>query len=132
MPRPEGKSLVTSKWVYKIKNEVDGSIVARRFSQQEGEDYEEIFSQVSIYTSIRAIIPLATSMGWILHQIDVKTASLNELIEEEVYIEKPERFEVHQRKTHVCRLKKALYGLKEAPRAWYRASHYPILEGVIL
>jgi hypothetical protein len=126
VPRPEGKSVVTSKWVYKIKHAVDGSIdkykarfVARGFSQQEGEDYDETFAPVARYTSIRAIISLATSMGWSLHQMDVKTTFLNGVIEEEVYIEQPQGFEVHPRETHVCRLKKALYGLKQAPRAWY-------------
>jgi hypothetical protein len=126
VPRPEGKSVVTSKWVSKIKHAVDGSIdkykarfVARGFSQQEGEDYDETFAPVARYTSIGAIISLATSMGWSLHQMDVKTAFLNGVIEEEVYIEKPQGFEVHPRETHVCRLKKALYGLKQAPRAWY-------------
>jgi hypothetical protein len=126
MPRPEGKSVVTSKWVYKIKDVVNGSIdkynaifVARGFSQHEGEDYDETFSPISRYTSIRAIIYLATSMGWSLHQMDVKTIFLNGLMEEEVYIEQPQGFEVHLRETHVCILKKALYGLKQAPRAWY-------------
>jgi hypothetical protein len=93
--------------------------VARGFSQQEGENYDETFAPVAKYTSIRAIISLAASMGWSLHQMDVKTAFLNGLIEEEVYIEKPQGFEVHPRETHACRLKKALYGFKQAPRAWY-------------
>jgi hypothetical protein len=72
--RPKEKSVVTSKWVYKIKHVVDGSIdkykaifVARGFSQQEGGDYDETFASVARYTSIRAIISLATSMGWSLH-----------------------------------------------------------------
>jgi hypothetical protein len=55
---------------------------------------------------------LATSMGWSLHQMDVKISFLIGAIEEEVYIEQPQDFEVHSRDTHVCRLKKALYGLK--------------------
>jgi hypothetical protein len=55
---------------------------------------------------------------------DVKTAFRNGVIDEEVYIEKPQGFEVHPRETHVCILKKALYGLKKSPRAWCRASHY--------
>ena len=71
------------------------------------------------YTSIRTIIALAAKMKWKLHQMDVKTTFLNGVIEEEVYIEKPQGFEVEDRKSHVCRLKKALYGLKQAPRAWY-------------
>ena len=108
MRRPEGKSVVTSKWVYKIKHAVDGSIdkykerfVARGFSQQEGEDYDEMFAPVARYTSIIAIRYLATSMGWILHWMDVKTAFLNGVIEKEVYIEKPQGFEVHLKETHV-------------------------------
>jgi hypothetical protein len=126
VPRPKDKFVVTSKWVYKIKHVVDGSIdkykvrfVAREFSQQEGENYDEAFALVARYTSIRAIISLAASMGWSLHQMDVKITFLNGVIEEEVYIEKPQGFEVHPKETHVCRLKKALYGLKQAPRAWY-------------
>jgi hypothetical protein len=58
-------------------------------------------------------------MKWKLHQMDVKTALLNGVIEEEVYIEQPQGFEFEDRKTYVCKLKKALYGLKQAPRAWY-------------
>jgi hypothetical protein len=127
VPRPkEKKSVVTSKWVYKIKHAADGSVdkykerfMARGFSQKEGEDYDETFALMARYTSIRAIISLAASMGWNLHQMDVKTAFLNGAIEEEVYIEQPQGFEVHSRDTHVCRLKKSLYGLKQAPRAWY-------------
>jgi hypothetical protein len=93
VPRPEGKFTVTSKWIYKIKHTVDGSIerhktrfVARGFSQVEGIDYEETFSPVARYTYIWMIISPATSMGWRLHQMDVKTTFLNGEIEEEVYI----------------------------------------------
>ena len=93
--------------------------MARGFSQKEGIDYEETFAPVARYTSIRAIMALASMMKWNLHQMDVKTAFLNGVIEEEVYIEQPQGFEVEDRRTHVCKLKKALYGLKQAPRAWY-------------
>jgi hypothetical protein len=126
VPRPEGKYVMTSKWTYKIKHAADGSIekhkvrfVARGFSQVEGIDYEETFSLVSRYTSIQTIISLASTMGWRLHQMDVKTSFLNGEIEEEVYIEKPYGFVIHGKESHVCRLKKALYGLKQAPRASY-------------
>jgi len=78
--RPKEKYVVTSKWVYKINYVVYRSIekyktrfVARGFSQQEGEYYDRTFSLVSRYTSIRAIISLAASMGWSLHNMEVKT-----------------------------------------------------------
>ena len=58
-------------------------------------------------------------MGWKLHQMDVKTAFLNVVIEEEVYVEQPKGFVILGKESHVCRMKKALYGLKQAPRAWY-------------
>jgi hypothetical protein len=126
VPRPKNKDVVSSKWLFKIKHAADRSIekykarfVARGFYQKEGIDYEETFAPIARYTSIRTIIALAAKMKRKLHQMDVKTAFLNGVIEEEVYIEQPQGFEVEDRKSHVCRLKKALYGLKQAPRAWY-------------
>jgi hypothetical protein len=93
VPRPKNKHVVSSKWIYKIKHVVDKSIekhkeifVAHGFSQKEGIDYEETFSLVAVYTSIRIIIALATKMKWNLHQRDVKTTFLNGVIEEEVDI----------------------------------------------
>eukprot|EP00253_Pinus_taeda_P018017 PITA_18017 len=68
--------------------------------------------------SIKSVISLASQMGWEIHQMDVKTTFLNGVIEEEVYIEQLEGLETHGKKTHVSRLKKALYRLKQAPRAW--------------
>ena len=119
VPRLEGKSVVTSKWIYKIKHVADGSIekyksrfVARGFSQKEGIDYEETFSPVAKYTSIRSVLSLAAIMKWKVHYMDVKTAFLNGVVEEEVYVEQPLGFETHDRETHVCKLKKSLYGLK--------------------
>jgi hypothetical protein len=128
--RPKGKFVVTSKWIYKIKHAPDGSVekykarfVARGFSQVEGIDYEETFSLVARYTSICTIISLSTSMGWRLHHMDEKTTFLNGEIEEEVYIEQPDGFVIHEKESHVCRLKKDMYGLKHAPHAWYEKIH---------
>jgi hypothetical protein len=126
VPQPEGKSVLTSRWLYKLKHVADGIIekykalfVAQGFSQVEGVDYDETFALVSRYTSIKAVISIATEMGWKIHQMDVKTTFMNGLIEEEVYIENPLGFEVHGRESHVCRLKKALYGMKQSPITWY-------------
>ena len=84
VPRPEGKSVVTSRWLYKLKHAADGNIekykarfVARGFSQV---DYDETFELVARYTSIRVVISIAAEMGWKIHQMDVKTTFLNGLI----------------------------------------------------
>jgi hypothetical protein len=86
MLRPKDKSVISSKWIYKIKHAADGSVenfkaifVARGFTQKEGIDYEETFSPVAKYTSIRTIIALASVLGWKLHQMDVN--SKNNILE---------------------------------------------------
>ena len=86
--------------------------VSRGFSQIEGIDYEETFAPVIWYSSIRTILALSAQMGWPIHQMDVNIAFLNGIIEEEVYIDKPEGFEIFNSESHVCSLKRALYGLK--------------------
>ena len=94
VPRPKGKSVVTSKWLYKIKHVADGSIkkykarfVACGFSQIEGVDYDETFAPEARFSSISAVISVVAEMGWKIHQMDVKTAFLNGLLQEEVYLE---------------------------------------------
>ena len=85
--RPEGKSVVISRWLYKIKYVADGNIekykawfVVRGFSQIEGVDYDETFAPIARYTSIHLIISIVAEMGWKIHQMDVKTAFLNGII----------------------------------------------------
>jgi hypothetical protein len=126
VPRLKSKDVVSSKWLFKIKHAANGSIEKYKarfftcgFSQKEGIDYEETFAPVARYTSIITIIALAAKMKWKLHQMDVKTTFLNGVIEEEVYIEQPQGFEFENKKFHVFKLKKSLYELKQAPRAWY-------------
>ena len=123
VPKYERKSVVSSKWIYKIKHATDGSIekyngifVTRGFSQKEGIDYEEMFNLVARYTSIKNVMALSAKKKWKLHQMDVKKTFLNGVIEEEVYIEQPHGFEVEKKRTHVCRLKKAMYRLKCSKR----------------
>jgi hypothetical protein len=93
--------------------------VSRRFFQVEGIDYEDTFAPVARYNSIRMIISPVASMGWRVHQMDVKTTFLNGEIKEEVYIEQPDGFVIHEKESHVCRLKMALYEIKQPTRAWY-------------
>ena len=117
--RPKDKLVVSSKWIYKIKHAADGSVekfklrfVARAFTQKEGINYEETFAPVWRYTSIRTIIALASVLGWKLHHMDVKTTFLNGKIEQEIFVEQPDGFVLHNKDNHVCKLRKALYGLK--------------------
>ena len=107
MSRAEGKKVVGSRWIYKVKHAADESLekykahfMAKGFSQKEGIDYEKTFTPVARYSSIRTIISLAAKMGWCVHQMDVKTSFLNGVIEEEVYIEQPEGFDVESREMH--------------------------------
>ena len=118
--------MVSSKWIYKIKHTTAGSIekyktkfVVHGFSEKDGIDYEETFSPVARYTSIRTIIVLASKTECKLHQMNVKATFLNGVIEKQVYIEQPQCFEVKERRTHVCKLKKDMYRLKQSPRAWF-------------
>ena len=126
VPRLEGKMVVGSRWIYKVKHAADRSVekykarfVAKGFSQKEGIDYEETFAPVARYSSIQTIISLAVEKRWCGHQMDIKTVFLNRVIQEEVFIEHPKGFHVENRETHVCMFQRALYELKQAPQAWY-------------
>jgi hypothetical protein len=87
VPWPEGKSVVGSRWIYKIKHAADGSVdkfkicfVPKGFSQREGIDFSETFALVARYSSIRAVISIAAELGWKIHLIDVKATFLNGVI----------------------------------------------------
>ena len=93
--------------------------MAHGFSYIEGIDYEETFAPVARYTSIRSVLALVAVMKWKIHQMDFKIAFLNGVVEQEVYVEQPLGFETHDKENYVCKLKEALYGLKQTPRIWY-------------
>jgi len=119
-------NVVGSRWVYKIKQRVDGSIdrykahlVARGFTQQEGIDYLETFSPVVKLATVRLVLTIAVTRGWFIHQLDVHNAFLNEILQEKVYMEQPPSFSHPTLSSHVFQLHKSIYGLKQAPRVWY-------------
>eukprot|EP00253_Pinus_taeda_P019494 PITA_19494 len=122
----KNKVPIGCKWLYKSKFNTDGSIdkhkailVAKRYSQKKGIDYEDTFAPVANLSTIRIMIALTTKYNWKMHQLDVKSAFLNGELKEEVYLVQLEGF-VKQGQEHlVCRLKKDLYGLKQAPRSWH-------------
>ncbi len=128
VPLPKGRKTVDCKWVFKVKRNADGSVerykarlVAKGFTQKFGVDYDETFSPVVRFESVRTIVALAAHMGMKLHQMDVTTAFLNGTLNEEIYMKQPEGFVVNE--NQVCKLKKSLYGLKQSPRCWNEALH---------
>jgi hypothetical protein len=119
VPPIKGTNVIGCKWVYKIKRKVDGSLdrykarlVAKGFKQRYGIDYEDTFSPVIKPTTIHIILSVAISRGWSLRQLDVQNAFLHGFLEEEVYMQQPPGFEDPSKKEYVCKLDKALYGLK--------------------
>ncbi|GKE05246.1 retrovirus-related pol polyprotein from transposon TNT 1-94 [Tanacetum coccineum] len=94
-------------------------LVARGYRQEEGIDFEESFALVARLDAIRIFLAYAAHMNMIVYQMDVKTAFLNNILREEVYVSQPDGFVDQDNLNHVYKLKKALYGLKQALRAWY-------------
>ena len=118
VPPSEGKNIVGSRQVLKVKRNEDGSIdrfkarlVAQGYSQVKGVDYEKVFSPVARYTSVRSLLALANTQDLEIHQMDVKTAFFNGLLDCEIYMSQPEGFVDPDRSNHVCKLKKSIYGL---------------------
>ncbi|GKE43437.1 retrovirus-related pol polyprotein from transposon TNT 1-94, partial [Tanacetum coccineum] len=94
-------------------------LVARRYRQEEGIDFEESFALVARLEAVRIFLAFAAHMNMTVYQMDVKMAFLNGILREEVYFSQPDRLVDLDKPNHVSKLKKALYGLKQAPRAWY-------------
>lgn len=94
-------------------------IVAKGYVQKQGVDYDEVFAPVTRIETIRLLLAIAAKGQWKVHHMDVKTAFLNGEIKEEVYVRQPEGFVKHGKEHLVYKLIKALYGLRQAPRAWY-------------
>uniref|UniRef100_A0A2N9FTS7 Uncharacterized protein n=1 Tax=Fagus sylvatica TaxID=28930 RepID=A0A2N9FTS7_FAGSY len=133
VPRQVDMNIVGSQWVFKTKPKSNGSIerfkarlVAKGYNQLEGLDFYETFSPVIKPTTIRLVLSLAITQGWSLRQLDVKNAFLHGHLKEVVYMEQPSGFSDPINPTHVCRLHKAIYGLKQAPCAW-SSSHTILL-----
>ena len=125
MPPPKDANIVGLKWVLKVKRDADGNInqykarlVTQGYSQTQGVDYEEVFSPVTRYSSIRILLALANAYNFEVHQMDVKTAFLNGTVNHDIYVSQPERFIDPDHLNYVCKLKKGLHPLTQSARCW--------------
>ena len=119
---PVGKKVLHNKWVYRIKNEHDGSkrysarLAVKGFQQKKGIDYLEIFSPVVKMSIIRLVLGMVVAENLHLEQLNVKMAFVYGDLEEDIYMIRPEGFIVQGQENLVCKLRNNLYGLKQAPR----------------
>ena len=120
-----GMKLVKSKWIFKRKIGIDGDftykarLVAQGYSQQAGIDYNETFSPVVRFDSIRTVLSLASKFNLNVNHLDVSSAFLNGNLDETVFMKQPENFIVDGKSSYVCHLKKAIYGLKQSSKCWH-------------
>jgi len=134
-PLPIGRHAVQNKWVYKLKQKPDGSIkrykarlVAKGFDQRCGLDYTETFSPVIKPTTVRVVLAIAVHFNWSVQQLDISNAFLHGQLQEDVYMTQPQGFVHPKFPNHVCKLHKAIYGLRQAPRAWFNRLSDSLLE----
>nr|GFD02822.1 copia protein [Tanacetum cinerariifolium] len=132
---PKGKRAIGSKWVFRNKKDEKGIIirnkarlVAQGHTQEEGIDYEEVFAPVARIEAIQLFLAYASFIGYTVYQMNVKSAFLYGTIEEEVYVCQPPGFKDQDYPNKVYKVVKALYGLHQAPRAWYETLANYLLE----
>jgi len=126
VPITDQMNVIGTKWVFKNKLDEQGVIVRNKarlvtkgYNQEEGIDYGETYAPVARLEAVRLLLAYTCMNGSKLHQMDVKSVFLNGYIDEEVYVCQPPGFEDHKHPDYVFKLKKALYGWKQAPRQWY-------------
>nr|GEV55475.1 hypothetical protein [Tanacetum cinerariifolium] len=132
---PHGKRAIGAKWVFKNKKDERGIVVrnkarlvAQGHIQEEGIDYEEVFTPVARIEAIRLFLAYASFIGFMVYQMDVKSAFLYGTTKEEVYVCQPLGFEYPDHPDKVYKVVKALYGLHQAPKAWYETLANYLLE----
>ena len=128
VPPTRNQNVVDCKWLFRIKRNPDGSIhrykarlVAKGFTQTPGTDFHETFAPVIRPQTVKVILTLALRHSWSMHQLDINNAFLQGKLTETVYMHQPPGFQHNLHPHYVCQLHKAIYGLRQAPRAWHEA-----------
>lgn len=135
MPKLERRTIIGTKWVFRNKLDEHGIVtrnktrlVVREYIQEEGTNYDETFTPVARLKAIRLLIAFVAFKEFTLYQMDIKSAFLNGYLKEEVYVKQPPGFENSDFPNHVYKLDKAMYGLMQAPHAWYERLSKFLLE----
>lgn len=122
---PAGHRAIGLKWVYKLKRDEQGAVVrhkarliAKGYVQRQGVDFDEVFAPVARLESVHLLLAVAAHQAWEVHHMDVKSAFLNGELQEMVFVQQPPGFINANDRGKVYKLHKALYGLRQAPRAW--------------
>ncbi|KAI9914475.1 hypothetical protein PsorP6_007393 [Peronosclerospora sorghi] len=123
--RPDDVRLIGNKWVFDVKRDADGNIVrykarliAQGFRQVYGIDYWETYSPISSLNSVRAFLALRCQRGYAIRQLDVETAFLNVLLDENKFMRPPEGIRLPD--GMICKLRCRIYGLKQAASMWHK------------
>ena len=127
---PPGRIPVKGRWVYAVKSDgrKKACFVAKGFTQIFGIDFEESFSPVTRFKTVQLLLSIAALEGWDIEALDIKMAFLFGELDEEIYMEQLEGFIKQGQEKKVCRLLKAIYGLKQAALQWNKALHDSLLK----
>lgn len=136
VPLPDDKKAIPCRWVYKVKPATRAEpqiyksrLVAKGFKQIYGVDYDDTYAPVVRLSGLRILLSVAVNSSMHIHSMDVKNAFLNSVLEHDVYMHQPEGYVDKVHPDYVCKLEKAVYGLKQSPRQWYNTIR-PVLESV--
>lgn len=120
---PKGRKAIGNRWFFRVKQNQVGQVerfearlVAKGFSQKRGIDYDEAFAPVAKFTSIRILFSLADKYSLSVHQMDVKTAFRNGILDEGIYMAQPDGYVDEDHPDFVCQLKRSLYGVEQSSR----------------
>lgn len=126
MPPPSNANIIGCQWIYKVKRNSDGSVarykarlVANGNQQSEGLEFSETFSLIIKQPTVRVVLSLVVHHNWSIKQLDVSNAFLHGVLDEVVYMKQPLGYKDTKHPQYVYKLNKVLYGLRQAPRAWF-------------